>query len=188
MKISNKNLLPKVVVLVLGILSIVMSVVRLLESFDPKEIINIVLMILVLYYMFIGYKKPHGDLLRYLFIGEALFATFCFWHVGAVMMPDRALSWHDACVLASILLLTYVSGRLNKFDENILLLVLSLSLSLIADIAMSTTILVSLPIDDIKELAALLAPFGKDIMIIALGISYVSRYKDHKEAGLEDKK
>ena len=182
-----KNLVPKVVILLLGALSIVMSIVRLLESFDPKEIINAVLMILILYYMFIGYKKPHGNLLRYLFIGEAVFATFCFWHVGAVMIPDRALSWYDACVLASILLLTYVSGRLNKYNENKVLLGISLIFSLIADIAISTTILVSLPIDSIKELAALLAPFGKDIMILALGISYISRYKEHKEAGLADK-
>ena len=183
---SDKNLLPKVVVLILGILSVVMSVVRLIESFDPKEIVNAGLMILIMYYMFIGYKKPHGNLLRYLFFGEAAFAVFCFWHVGAIMIPNRALSWHDACVLASILLLTYVSGRLNKFNENKVLIGLSFILSLVADIAMSTTVLVSLPIENIKGLAALLAPFGKDIMILALGISYISRYKEHKEAGLED--
>ena len=105
----------------------------------------------VLYYAFSGYKKPHGNLLRYLMlaygailaIGSA--AAFLFGvatmgdpAAGTMPMLDGAenhmsnMAPLQAFLLClSILLIGYISGRLHKFEQNKWLLTLVLIMLLV---------------------------------------------------------
>ena len=172
--------------------------------------------LLVLSYAFVGYRVPHGNLLKYTILvfalllvitvainpsyygstagpdggaeaplasdGEALPAP-----VGAPDAPEKpaARSPHQekqdnllelVFLGATLILISYMAGRLNRINEN----------RYIACLALLLLLLRALLADAGDRF--LPAGFNEFNMWLVLNCSYILRYKEHREAGVLDKK
>ena len=181
MKNKNNNLVgyAKIIVLLLCVLSAVSCIITFPSFKSISKLIDFVVACLTIYYVFAGYKKPHGDLLRYLFIVFTLEYMFDFWY--HLESHPTTLDISKLLCMISFVITAYVSGRLNKFKENIVLLCIAIVLSIITNIHAIAVINIVSPLEKIVL-------FCKTIILIALTVSYIARYHEHKEAGLEDKK
>ena len=179
---SKKNipiLIAKVLVLLLCVLYLVSATVVIITTQSIRSNMGIIVIGLTLFYMFAGYKLPHGNLLRYLFIIVALEALFSFWNKFS--LAEKIFETDELLMLLEMVIVAYVAGRLNKFKKNILLLCIALLLVAIpcyhAAMALPTTYAIEI-----------ITPFDKPIILLTLIVSYIARYTEHHEAGLEDKK
>ena len=142
-----------------------------------KDAVYLVLYLLTAFYTLFGYKKPHGNLLKFIFFVFAitLVLNACIGGVGTSVVSLIVAIF--ACL--SALLLTYVAGRLHKVEQNRFLLVVTGALLLVSQILPSFGI----PFN-FAPFANALTPL---IVLLALGFAYTARYEEHKAAGLEDK-
>lgn len=168
----------KVVVLLLGLLSIAHNISILKDH--PYFIVDIVVVCLAEYYMFVDYKVPHSNLLKVLFLLHVLELILDFWLFLA--NNAKTLDIADLLVLLSIAIVAYVSGRLDRYKENISLLIIAAIFAFISGI-MGLSVFA----DRIISPFNLVGPFGKFIVLLSLIVPYVLRYKAHKDAGLSDK-
>ena len=180
MENKNRNLIKfaKIIVLLLCVLSAISCIITFPRVKSISKIIDFVVTCLTVYYMFVGYKKPHGDLLRYLFIIFTLEYMFDLWYNATI--HSITLSIYELLCMTAFAITAYVSGRLNKFKENIVLLSIALALSVITNVHAIVALNIAAPLEKIVV-------FCKAIVLAALTISYITRYQEHKEAGLEDK-
>ena len=171
-------IIAKIVVLLLCVLYVISAVGRILDTQSVKLIIAIIVTCLTVYYMFVGYKTPHGNLLRYLFIIVALEALFVFWHTFTRL--EKPFEVYELFLLLEIAIVFYVAGRLNKYKENIVLLSIAFVMVVIPCFH-------GITVFNSTSLISSIALFDKAIILLALIVSYIARYKEHKEAGLTDK-
>jgi len=163
-----------------------------------SEVTTIALCILILYYNFFGYKKPHGNLLKYIFLifGFALIISTFF--NGGVELSGLIYTMIGTIVV-------YMSGRLNKIEKNrklaVVVLILFTVLVIISvfriDVSFETAHNAAVEMPQMypsgkqemqpKSLLSILGTFTTPLQWIALSLAYISRYKEHKEAGLLDK-
>ncbi len=135
--------------------------------------------LLLLYYAVAGYKKPHGNLLKYLLL---LFAICCLGGVVSVMAErtviDTAFNYTRGIV---VLMAAYVAGRLNRFKQNVFLM------SVIGVLMFGSSLALFLTNSD-TNLFSMFTFFTFFVLWVDVMIAYILRYKEHKEAGLTDKK
>lgn len=137
-----------------------------------RDCISLVLYLLTAFYAFIGHKKPHGNLLKYLFIAfsVSLILNVCTDIPDLIVMP---------CVCFAALIIAYVAGRLHKIEQNRILLVIAGVLLLPKQF---------LPLFSGQFLInAFFYQLTPLIILLALGFAYTARYEAHKAAGLADK-
>ena len=76
--------------------------------------------LLLLYYAAVGYRKPHGNLMKYLFL---MFALCC---LGGLLCMTAEQTVIDAIYNyirgIVVLLVAFVAGRLNRFKQNVWLM------------------------------------------------------------------
>lgn len=142
-----------------------------------KDIICLVIYSLTAFYALFGYKKTHGNLLKYLFIifALSLILNVCFGNVAANTIGMISA----ACTCLAALILVYVSGRLNRIEQNRFLL-------LIAGILLLATTILPIIMDGFN-INGFFNACSSQIMILTLGFAYTARFEEHKAAGLEDK-
>ena len=185
----NMNDLKKPYVYIIY-LAIALTVFGLIVTFTQiKNIpvfrlcIIIVGYLLVLYYTFIGYRIPHGNLLRYLILGFGFLliltsSSFVFAPqsepVEAIantaddLRASSAKMMVDSLTLGlSILLSGYVAGRLNKFEQNKYLFTLVLILLIIRVFFSSNNQMV------------MLGDFNEVILWFDISCAYFARYNQH---------
>ncbi len=139
----------------------------------------IFLFISIAYYALVGYKKPHGDLLRLVFL---IFSISCLSTLISQVIDAGTQGDVVFTILISIaaFLTSYMAGRLDKIQKNYVMLVV-VGLVLLA-----------------KAILNYIAYSGADLLLLAWGLStfvlwldiavaYILRYREHKEAGLMDK-
>ena len=170
--------IAKIIVLLLGILSIIHNVGLVTEH--PRTIVDIVVVCLAVYYMFVDYKVPHSNLLKILFIVHVAEMILDFWLYTS--KHAKALDISDLLLFVTIAIISYVAGRLDRYKENIVLLSVAALLSFVSGILGLNAFAVK-----ITSPLSLMGVFSKFIILLSLIIPYVSRYKAHKAAGLEDK-
>lgn len=183
-------------IVVLAVLSLLGLFAELFETItyspQPSYIIielipAVIIYIAAAYYAVCGYKKPHGDLLRYIFL---LFALRCAASVVATLIGDISVVTIDVGTtliiglrVLCIILVSYMSGRLDKIKKNVPLLIVSTVLLL----AVSIVFLVHYLIEDYSGWICVVWDFSTLILWLDLMFAYILRYKEHKEAGLTDK-
>ena len=136
-------------------------------------------LVLLLLYAFVGYKKPHGNMLRGLFF---LFAVYLLVLSSIDFMMKSQDYIANGLVAFTSLLMAYVSGRLNKIEKNKVLLILAGIMLLVAEILS----LVTGPMH-MFDIVTIICKSTSVVTLAALGFAYTARYEQHKEAGLEDK-
>jgi len=182
LKKSNRVAIIIMMVLVaIGLISSVFDIVEGLQNTYPAIIIaKLVMYILVAYYGLWGYKKPHGNLLKYLML------AFGITLITPVILADSS-HLRQIIYPIAILLIGYMSGRLYKYKENriiaIIVTVLLVFLFIMKVVDPGSEIRL-VAIDNPFNLLISLDP---TILWLAIYVSYSSRYRLHKEAGLQDK-
>lgn len=129
----------------------------------------------VVYYVLYGYRKPHGNLLRYTML---LFAITL--GTALVLYGKEYSMLNFALPVAEILLIPYIAGRLNKVEQNKVLVPFVLILFIIDAISFCFTF-------ESQSFIYYYLTFGQAIEWFAISAAYFVRYKEHKEAGLTDK-
>lgn len=195
------------VLTIVGVVGVVFQICRIPDAFQ----LYIVLaeLILVFYYVVAGYKKPHGNLFRYLMWGFVLFMLF---ELNASIEQSAQVPV-ILCVF-SIIFTSYLSGRLNKFKQNQVICALVFLMGLAINIIRSTGASMmsgglppeGLPPEGLAPagmppagvppegmggadigISGIIFNFTSSILWIDLMFSYVVRYHMHKEAGFESK-
>ena len=134
--------------------------------------------VLLVYYAVAGYKVPHGNLMKYLFL---MFAICCLGSVLTVATERSAIYTANNYIRGVVVLMTgFVAGRLDRFKQNIILM------SIIGVMMLFTSILQVFPYAEIN-LIDLLYCFTFFLLWVDLMFAYILRYKEHKETGLADK-
>ena len=134
--------------------------------------------ILILYYGLYGYKVPHGNLLKYLMLFLALLlVNEIALEVGGKypnLLSDRTLI-PAAITGLCIVMISYMAGRLDRFNKNIYLFAIVLVLLVVRAVMMS------------HYRTIMFSNFSDVIIWFDINCAYVLRYKQHKQAGLETK-
>jgi len=168
-----------IIAFVIVILALIGSVFggfyRLSKGLLPvMSILTMILDIGIIYYLFAGYKVPHGNMMKFLFLFFAL-----------VLSAKGARSIEYSRILpvlfnVSAVLIAFGAGRLNRIKELRVLLCIVLVLVLAAFIRLA--VLFPSSFSDLLGLPGLLD-------LVALAGAYFVRYAQHKEAGfIEDNK
>ena len=134
--------------------------------------------VFLLYYAVAGYKKPHGNLMRYLFL---LFALCCLSSVLTVASERTVLYTVHNYIRGIVVLITaFVAGRLDRFKQNVVLM------SAIGVLMLASS-LIQLPFGYDVDGLVWITCFTFFLLWVDLMFAYILRYKEHREAGLTDK-
>jgi|GEM_PF-601704 len=147
-------------------------------SLIPTRITDIVMYLLVSYYGLWGYKKPHGNLLRYLMLlfGISLIPLIL------VSVPGSYISQILQIALSiAVLFIGYMSGRLCKIQKNRKIAIIVFAVFVLRLIMMPVLF------PTVNDPIMLLGPLSQVILWLAVCVVYFTRYQLHKEAGLQDK-
>lgn len=145
-----------------------------------RDFVYLLIFVALLFYALIGYKKPHGNLLKTLFVA---FGVSVVVIIGmAKSFPDTneiAFIVSNICADLGALVIIFVAGRLHKIEKNKILLV-------IAGLLMLVRVIISIFCNRMP-----IGPIMNDsiplLMLFALCFAYTARYEEHKAAGLEEK-
>ena len=175
--------------IVLTVIGLILTATQINKTPPVRVLIIASGYLLVLYYAFVGYQKPHGNLLRYLILcfGVLLILTTAVSALAPQMEPSlpapdvanevkaspTTMIINSLIIGLCILLSGYIAGRLNKIRENRILFALTLVLLIIR-------VFVSA-----GNQSVMLSDFNEVILFFDIACSYFVRYQQHKEAGLQ---
>ena len=146
-----------------------------------RRCLRLVIYVFLCWYAGIGYKKPHGNLLKYLFLAFDCFVLATVTHIleynSADMPAQVAIRVLLYCVVA--VLVPYMAGRLNRIKENKII-------GAIALICLLATAVLNMIFS--QSSGNFFSSMNTTILGLAVFASYLIRYKQHKEAGLIDEK
>ncbi|MDO4940905.1 MAG: hypothetical protein Q4E33_04355 [Erysipelotrichaceae bacterium] len=137
-------------------------------------------LIVVVLYGIYGYKRPHSNSLRYLMLFHTAVDAYLLL-TGANYQP----MYVNVVYLLSIILVSYMAGRLDHFKTNIILCAIVLIcyyaavyylISLIIDYNMGITFV---------SVSQCIYPVT---VWLAISSAYIVRYRIHKEVGLKNQK
>ena len=193
-KLGTGAVIGIVVLSVLSVAALISYIISSLRRFSSillfVDMIPIVIIfIVVAYYAAYGYKKPHGDLLR------AVFLLFSARNFVAVIRDVLALAeqgianttsisftlWAIIFRGISIILIAYIGGRLDKIKKNIV------PIAIVIASHIANLILWNIKHPGVYGLFDILYRSASLIFCIDLVFAYIFRYHEHKEAGLADK-
>lgn len=169
------------IVMLLVITGIVISVYDMItQAVTWRRVLRLLIYIFLCWYALMGYKKPHGNLLKYLFLAFDVFVLATVTHIleynGADMPLNTIIRVVLYCIVA--VLIPYMAGRLNRIKENtflgIIVLVCLLGTALLNNLFSSST-------------GSLFSSMHCTVLGLAVLAAYVVRYRQHRESGLEDK-
>ena len=194
--IKNLSAGSKICFYILAILTAVGTIAEvymtLVGYFSPQTFIQMVvylfLLALIIYYVFNAYKKPHGDLLRYLFVLISFNClTIILDEIESMYHYNLSLNymrWFVGLIGIAAILSAYISGRLDKINRNVLPIVI-ITLALFAKNFFYFTFPDFYAPYGLIEIIWYFATF---ILWLDIVFAYVLRYREHKEAGLEEDK
>lgn len=178
-KENKKGIVGQVITYIFAIVGLVLSVLGIVLNSGGnllEYIVTIIIFVLILVYAIFGYKKPHGNMLRWTMLLYAALRIIAIAGLAEAQIDSKII------VLAvsglSALCVGYMSGRLNKGEKNLYWLYIAGALELIG-------IIIMLP--NATNFLEGVAMFTSLFAIIALFGAYYARYDEHKNAGAEEK-
>ena len=162
-------------VLALNVLWIVCNAIR-----HEGNILSIrtFMFIVSTFYVCYGYKKPHGNLMRYLLL---LYAASVAWYL--VKDGGNQPMYLSINYAAIVMLTTYMAGRLERYKQNVIISALVLIGNCITTYYLFDKISGTGTLTFINAVSYL----GAITVWLAIATGYIIRYRLHKQAGLEDK-
>ena len=170
------------IILILNVLWIICSTwtrIVIFGSLPLNQIVNIVMFAVTAYYVCYSYKKPHGNLMKYLIL--------CCAALEALQYINTSFTYPTYIIYifyAITILKAYMAGRLDHYKQNIIISAVVLICECLifyslVDICMDMGAHISFVI-----FMGLIGPIAQWLTIAA---GYLIRFKPHKEAGLADK-
>ncbi len=175
---TSKNIL----LAIMGVLILAEIVLNVYCCITGRKIvynlINLIALVVVAFYGFELYKKPHGNMLKIAMLVSALAIV--------VSVIESIYEWPDQFIeiflpIFAACLLFYVAGRLNRIEQNKYLLPL-VAIILLACCVMDWVSFISDPVATIVYFKVT----NHFVITLTLMIAYFVRFKEHKEAGLMD--
>ena len=183
-KSTKIGLAVSLVLVALIFISSVMGLIKDAQTVPAIKIAqiiaNLVTVVMIVFYMFFGYKKPHGNSLRNIFVISSclIIARLILPHTHIENAVLRYVA-KSGFGLAAVLI-AFVGGRLNKIKQNKVLMILIGILLLISSLIVAASFPEFILMRGISSMAQ---PIGW----LALCIAYLARFEQHQAAGLEDK-
>ena len=191
---------------VLSLAALIMLVFTLVRTRDTSMLLAVeaamLMIVFAAYYCFIGYKKPHGNLMRILFVVFAITFSIesCAGQQSSLLMTVFTI----IVIIGS----AYVAGRLGRNTEATIIMIIVL-IALIGILIICCVEKPPVPdqgamdmVQGAKGYAEIPDPVKSPVAAIFLGrtgiaisnvyswivlsIAYTIRYKQHKEAGFAD--
>ena len=132
--------------------------------------------ILILFYALYGYKIPHGNLLKYIMLFFALLIVneIALEAGGKYPNLDSQVILLPT-VIAGIctVIISYIAGRLDRFNQNIYLFTVVLILLIVRAFLMS------------QYRTIMFSNYSDLIIWYDINCAYALRFRRHKEAGLQ---
>jgi len=171
----TKNKFPQIIVAIVWLLGLATSIACLCTVRSKYAPIAYLIMfaLTALYTLFL-YKKPHGNLLRWLML------TF-----AAILLPDvyysfaRKIAVQMLLYVVAIGLICYAAGRLDHIKSNTFIF--------LAVLIIFVCIIVLIIIRSPARMVNIMRPAALLWLFVVLVSAYIFRYKEHKAAGLVDK-
>lgn len=141
--------------------------------------ISFIVTVLIAVYAFWAYKRPHGNLLRltmFLFGANLLM----HWQSESSGLLDTIASYLDFANGIAAMMIAFVCGRLQELEKNKKAMILTEVILITIDVAACCCIKGGAVISYIPILS-------DAVCWLALCFAYISRYEEHKAAGLEIK-
>jgi len=174
----EKKRSEKVLLAIMGVMIIAALVLGIFTIQYPfLDIIALIPMLFAAVYVFWLYNKPHGNMLKYamlIFAVERIIES-----IGCIKQGWDVSYNQTAKILASVIII-YVAGRLNRMDQNKILLPIAFALLSVGVIVAVITFASQYPP------IYVVSWFGEPVLVLILIVAYFVRYKEHKEAGLKD--
>jgi len=172
-----------IVLVVMGaliLMEMITSIISVIEHgiISAMSLSAIASLVFIAIYGFILYKKPHGNILKYAMLLLALAQVLNYADCLKMGYIEEYIS---IIGLISAGIVVYVSGRLNRIEQNKYLLMIALILELF------NAIFSIVKYANFISVAFVITYLFESIAILTLMIAYFVRYKEHKEAGLTDK-
>ena len=176
--LKTGQLIALIVIAVLNILWIVCNLILFTASYASKICIPIAMFVIAVVYVLYGYKKPHGNHMRYLLLIYVVYEGIVF--IRSIPLQPTYLM---IVYLAIIVLSTYMAGRLDRYKQNLVISIIVLILQ-----AVNTSYFVDLAIkNNSLSFATFFSFIGSVTIWLTIAAGYIIRFKPHKEAGLADK-
>ena len=177
---NNKgNNIALCVILLLNLLWLICDRIAFSRSLTISTVMTYVEILIAVLYIVSGYKKPHGNLLRYLLLLYAVAVAGLLLRAAAYQP-----TWVNATYILKIMFAVYMGGRLDHFKQNLVICVVMFIcncmvayylIDMITDFGITLTFV------------NFIGCCGAVTVWMAIAAGYVIRFKPHKEAGLADK-
>jgi len=176
-KNQTKQLLLIILSIVLCILGLVYPILEIVtnKAISLEIVVKIACYLFALYYLLIGYKKPHGNLMKILFLFFAFVVV-----IQSIAFADSNVN-AAYCSGVAALFIAYSGGRLNKLKNNQVSAIIVLVLLLLS---------YAIGLTNTTEESFLLKVTNLDLVIewAAINLAYIVRFDTHKEVGLKESK
>lgn len=175
---TNKNTIHRIIVAITALIGLAVSIVCFIWRLNNLVSIRSFILVaiyygFVFYYGISGYKKPHGNMVRYLLLILAFYIAS-----SIIIMVERwDVSWviFAASNFAAVFI-GYMAGRLNKFKKNIVLAVIISVLLLIKSFW---------PVEELNFYSLFVLDRTMPVfMWLTVMLIYFFRYNEHKLAGM----
>ena len=167
-------------VIVLNVLWIICNTYKHVNKFGgltAYQIVNIVMFGISIYYACYSYKKPHGNLMRYLILCCA--ALDAIQYINSILTYPTYIYY---VFYAITILKAYMAGRLDHYKQNLYISAAILLLQIVHIYPLMSRQILRGSMTFVNFFSAI----GPVTVWLAIATSYIIRYKPHKEAGLKD--
>ena len=168
-------------ILVLNILWLICGTIIAIQlhgGMPLYQIVNIIMLAATAYYACYAYKKPHGNHMRYLILCSAAYSA-----IRNITSSFARPTYIIVISYLIIILKTYMAGRLDHYKQNVIIsaVILACQCAMVYyNIDAFTSAGFSL------TFVYVMSTLGPVTLWLAIAGAYITRFKLHKQAGLED--
>ena len=122
--LKTGHIIALLVILALNIVWLACSTltaVRVYGTLPLSQIVNIFMFAVAVFYVLVGYKKPHGNDMKYLMLGCSVYTVLQFINHGGVFPVYVVL-----VLFISAIVKAFMAGRLDHYKQNVIILLLFL--------------------------------------------------------------
>ena len=179
--IESKQAFALLAVIVLNVLWIVCNTYTHIQKFgglNAYQVVNIVMFAVAVFYACYGYKKPHGNLMRYLMLCCVVLDVILYINSRLTYPPYMIYVFYAITILKA-----YMAGRLDHYKQNVIISAIIFALQII-HICPNISRFVQ---ENTMSFVNFFRSIGPVTVWLAIAAGYIIRFKPHKEAGLADK-
>ena len=169
------------IILILNVLWIICSTwtrVKMFGSLPFNQIVNIVMFVVTVYYVCHSYKKPHGNLMRYLILCCAALEALQYINAGFTYPTYIVYVFYAITILKA-----YMAGRLDHYKQNV---IISAVILICECLILYSLVDICIDMGAHISFVIFMGLVGPVTQWLAIAAGYIFRFKLHKEAGLAD--